>query len=444
MIKKTFKAGNMGIISHADQLKSLTRWRVSTFWVMLVGYIGYYLCRKNLSAAFPLMSEEFGFTNSELGLIALYSEVAYAAGKFINGPLGDKIGGKKIFLMGMLGAIVANLAFSQGSTLVYFIIIWCVCRYFLSMGWGGLAKVIGNWYEPERNGTIMGFISLSFQFGGVLATLFAGFIIAQGATWREIFIYPPIILSVIFIWAYFASKDSPQDVVSGTTFGSGESILDQEKEESIKEKPIAIIRGLLKLKIYRNLLMFSFLTTFLRSIFFFWTPKLLVDIGMGTSNAILKSALFPLLGCLGTILLGWYTDKYAKNGDRARAMWIMLTGLIVSLIVVSVLISFDDFQTWNNLIVVFVGLCGFFLLGPYSMSSGCLTLDIAGAKAAGSCSGMIDGLGYLGGALAVWGAGKVSDIFGWSQVFMILALFAIFATISAYLMSREFQRRAQT
>ena len=55
---------------------------------------------------------------------------------------------------------------------------------------------------------------------------------------------------------------------------------------------------------------------------------------MGTANAILKSALFPFLGCLGTILLGWYTDKYAKNGDRARATWIMLSGLIFSLLAV--------------------------------------------------------------------------------------------------------------
>ena len=61
----------------------LRRWRNSTFLVMLIGYIGYYLCRQNLSAAFPLLSDKFGYTNSELGLLALYSELAYATGKFI-------------------------------------------------------------------------------------------------------------------------------------------------------------------------------------------------------------------------------------------------------------------------------------------------------------------------------------------------------------------------
>lgn len=437
----------MTSIPTESENKRLVRWRMSTFWVMLVGYIGYYICRKNLSAAFPLMSEAFGYSNSELGLIALYSEIAYAIGKFINGPLGDKIGGRKIFLIGMLGAIGSNFLFSMGSSLPYFIVVWCICRYFLSMGWGGLAKVIGNWYTPEKNGTVMGFISLNFQFGGVIATLFAGLIVALGGGWREVFIYPPIVLGMIFIWAFFASKDSPKSVVPGTTFGRGDSgkkaiIADVMKKEGSKRSPIKIIRELLSLPIYRQLLVFSFFTTFLRSIFFFWTPKLLVDLGMGTSSAIFKSALFPFLGCVGTIFLGMYTDRYAKNGDRARMMWIMLLGLVVSLVIASFIIKTGN-ANYNGIVVILIGLCGFFLLGPYSMSSGCLTLDIAGPNAAGSCTGIIDGLGYIGGALAVWSAGKLSDVMGWAEVFMFLTVFSIFATISAYLMSREFQRLAK-
>lgn len=427
-----------------EELTRLKRWRLSTFWVCLLGYIGYYICRKNLSAAVPLLSEEFRYTNTQLGLIALYSEIAYAFGKFINGPLGDKIGGKKIFLIGMLGAIFSNFTFSIGSNLIYFIIVWCVCRYFLSMGWGGLTKMIGHWYEPERNGTIMGFISLNFQFGGVVATLFAGFLVANGATWKEIFIYPPLVLCFVFIWSYFASKDSPRDIIPDTNFGHSmggkEAIVSKAMEEHHSNKrPIEIVKDLLKLPIYRHLLLFSFLTTFLRSIFFFWTPKLLVDIGMGTTNAILKSALFPLLGCLGTVLLGWYTDKYAKDGNRAKMMWIMLLGLVVCLAIVSMLMNATIVN--KELIVIVVGLCGFFLLGPYSMSSGCLTLDIAGPNAAGSSTGLIDGLGYLGGALAVWSAGILSDQLGWSGVFVALTICAGFATISAMFMSREFQKK---
>jgi sugar phosphate permease len=424
----------------AVQLKTLTRWRNSTFLVMLFGYVGYYLCRKNLSSALPLLSDEFGYTNSDLGLIAFYSEMAYAIGKFINGPLSDKFGGRKFFLVGMVGAIACNLIFAQGSSLPFFISVWCVCRFFLSMGWPGLTKTIGNWFEPERNGTVMGWISINFQFGGVVSALFAGWLVSRGASWQDIFIYPAGVLFLVFIWSFFASRSHPRNVVPGTDFGnspegklevSGHAVAGSE---TIKE----IYMDLFKVPVFRQLLLFSVLTTFLRSIFFFWIPKLLVDIGMGTSNAIFKSALFPLLGCVGTILLGWYTDKYAKDGDRASAMWKMLVGLVVSLITVAVCM-FNGAESYQNIIVIALGFCGFFLLGPYSMSSGCLTLDIAGPHRAGSCTGLLDGLGYVGGAFSVWMAGYLSEKVGWGEVFIILSVIGVLSTFSAIRMSHHFR-----
>ena len=212
-------------------------------------------------------------------------------------------------------------------------------------------------------------------------------------------------------------------------------------EEDVKETPLEIIRDLLKLNLFRQILLFSFLTTLLRSIFLFWTPKLLVDIGMGATTAAFQSAVFPTLGVIGTVALGWYTDHYAKNGDRAQMMWIMLCGLVASLLAIALIIPYR--MEYANVVVILTGACGFFLYGPYSMSSGCLTLDVAGAKRAGSCTGMIDGVGYLGGALAAWGAGFLSDRLGWSAVFFVLSGFALLSVLTAMYMSSTFQKRAQ-
>lgn len=417
----------------------LSRWRISTFWVCLIGYVGYYLCRGNLSAAFPLLEQEFGYSNTQLGLIASLSEIAYAVGKFINGPLADKIGGRRIFLIGMAGAIFWNLVFALSSSLTAFIIVWCLCRYFLSMGWGGLTKTIGNWYPPERNGTIMGLISINFQFGGVAATLFAAFLVYLGIAWQGLFVYPAIVLAGILLWSAMASRSDPNDVVSGVSLGESDGGKKQLADYGDETTPgvRVILRTLLGLPIYRQLLVFSFLTTMLRSVFFFWTPMFLVDTGLNVLDSILQSAIFSFLGVIGTVFIGWYTDHHAPNGDRARTMWVMLVCLVVSLVCISLL---SRSETPNfGLIMFFLGSSGFFLLGPYSMSSGCLTLDIAGPKGAGSCTGIIDGLGYIGGAIAAFSAGYLSELLGWSQVFMVLAGFAVISTLSAYRMSREFQ-----
>jgi len=425
-----------------NEQQRLLRWRTSTFWVMLLGYVGYYICRGNLSAAFPLLEQEFGYSNTQLGLIASMSEMAYAAGKFVNGPLADRIGGRLIFLVGMAGAIFWNLIFSISASLMAFVIVWCCCRYFLSMGWGGLTKTIGNWYPSDRNGTVMGLISINFQFGGVAATLFAGFLVAQGVGWQGVFVYPAMVLTAILVWSIFASKAKPEDVIPGAKVTSDDSLKSQIVDYAGEEKPsvTTIFKSLFSMSIFRQLVVFSFLTTLLRSVFLFWTPKFLFDIGLGASTAILQSAIFPLLGVLGTLFIGWYTDHHASNGDRARMMWIMLSVLIISLVMISILSAAEEPNF--NLILVFLGSCGFFLLGPYSMSSGCLTLDIAGAKGAGTCTGILDGMGYIGGAIAAFAAGALSDYLGWSQVFQVLAGFAVISTISAWLMSREFQKMA--
>ncbi|MDB2505359.1 hypothetical protein N9X92_06555, partial [Gammaproteobacteria bacterium] len=76
--------GQRAPVSATDSAR-LIKWRLSTFWVMLVGYVGYYICRGNLSAAFPLLEQEFGYSNTQLGLIVSLSEIAYAVGKLLTG-----------------------------------------------------------------------------------------------------------------------------------------------------------------------------------------------------------------------------------------------------------------------------------------------------------------------------------------------------------------------
>ena len=129
MLNKSFINSKLEVrAADMTEQQFLVRRRV-TFWTLLLGYIGYYLCRGNLPAAFPLISKEFGYSNEQLGEIAVYSESMYAVGKFINGPLGDWLGGKRIFLLGMAGAISFNILFGFSSGLFMFTIVWCFARY---------------------------------------------------------------------------------------------------------------------------------------------------------------------------------------------------------------------------------------------------------------------------------------------------------------------------
>ena len=418
-----------------EQVALLKRWRVSTFWVMLIGYIGYYLIRGNLPVAMPLLSQAFGYSNTQLGYILTFSELCYALGKFTTGPLADQIGGKKIFMLGMTGAVVFNFAFPLYPHLFYFTAVWCVARYFLSMGWGGLAKIIGAWYEPERNGVIMGLVSINFQVGGSLAAVFAGSLVALGVGWKGLFFWPAGLVALIAIWSQLASRESPQSVIPNVRFGANAGKRTAELKFESNQGAWQLMRGLFAIPIFRELLIYSFFIHILRSFFMYWIPKFMVDMGMGNVGAAMSSAVFPLAGGIGTVALGWYTDRYAAPGKRTSAMWKLLLCAAVAIALIVPLIAFRMEYAWA--IIVLLGIAGFCIYGPYSMSAGCLTLDIAGSEGAGTCSGMLDGVGYIGGTIASLGTGIVADIFGWREVFCSLTVFALITTLWVAFMSRD-------
>lgn len=381
------------------------RARRATFLALVLGYVGFYLIRQNLPAAFPLMHAALGYSNTQLGLIAAASEIAYAVGKFLNGPLIDRFGGKRLFLIGMAGGIAANLLFALGESLAWFVVLWCVCRYFLAMGWGSVTKTMGAWYPSAHSGRVMGLASLSLHFGGVAAALFAGTLVGLGFGWPALFVVPALVLCVVWLAVRHFAHDRPSGAPAPIVAAAGDG-------------GWRIARDLWRKPVFRQLLWFSLLTTALRSAYLFWVPKFLVDQGMGTATAIFGSAVLPLCGGAGVVWLGWYTDT-RSGGQRTGAMGVLLAGLALTLGAIALFAAQSG--TPPVALLALLGVAGFCLLGPYSMSAGCLTLDIAGPKAAGTCVGLVDGVGYLGGAVAAWGIGALADRLGWSGVYGVMS-----------------------
>src|SRR6185436_2788527 len=83
-------------------------------------YTSFYMCRYNLSIANKSISQEFGFTRSDMGYIITTALFAYACGQIINGLLTDRIGGKRAMLIGATGTIIMNLLFGWASMWGYF------------------------------------------------------------------------------------------------------------------------------------------------------------------------------------------------------------------------------------------------------------------------------------------------------------------------------------
>src|SRR5690242_17874218 len=86
--------------SHQILARERAGWRVVV--ALIVSYIGIYLCRKNLSVAVPLLQTAFGATKARVGAIASVGTLTYAVGKVVNGPIVDRLGGRRGLLLSLL------------------------------------------------------------------------------------------------------------------------------------------------------------------------------------------------------------------------------------------------------------------------------------------------------------------------------------------------------
>jgi len=92
--------------------------------------------------------------------------------------------------------------------------------------------------------------------------------------------------------------------------------------------------------------------------------------------------------------------------------------------------------------IVLLGVVGLGLLGPYSYLAGAMALDIGGKKGGATSSGLIDGVGYLGGVLAGDSVARISVHYGWGGVFAALAMMSGASALAACVLFVNQKRQA--
>jgi OPA family glycerol-3-phosphate transporter-like MFS transporter len=120
------------------------------------------------------------------------------------------------------------------------------------------------------------------------------------------------------------------------------------------------------------------------------------------------------------------SDRLGLNG-RSLLMFLGLTASAVALLL---LVSLRA-GTSTLLPLAAIALVAFCLLGPYSYLGGAFALDFGGKQASAASSGIIDGVGYLGGVLAGDVVARIAVAFGWNGVFVTLAAVSAAAALFA-------------
>jgi sugar phosphate permease len=406
-----------------------------TVTLMVVGYAGYYLCRSNLSATMPLITNDLvaqGFdtttVRSWLGWAVSIGTIGYAIGKFAAGTLTDLLGGRRNYLIGMAGAVVCTVLFAIGGSLPLLSLTWFANRLIQSLGWPGMIKIISRWFAYSSYNAVMGIISLSYLFGDAAARLFMGYLIEAGLGWRGVFGVAAGILTVLWVVNYLLIRESPGDLGLPEPKTNPENLFGKLGEDPEPESAGPLLATLARSPAFWIVCLMSLGLTLLRETFNNWTPTYLVEaVGLKSGNAAKMSSLFSFFGGVSVILAGYLGDRLGKVGRAA----IILTGVLLGGLALGLLGSVS-FAGRSAEAMTLVSLVAFLLIGPYSYLAGAISLDFGGKRAGATACGIIDGIGYLfGGVIAGKVVSSVSGSLGWQGVFQMLAVVALLTGVAA-------------
>jgi sugar phosphate permease len=286
----------------------------------------------------------------------------------------------------------------------------------------GVVNVTSHWFRSNQYGTAMGAMSINYQFGGAVGALFAGFLLSIGFGWRALFFIPALVLLVVGLITRRIIVNSPIDV--GYTIPATEGTSKDVDDSHLSW--LSRFRLILQDRNFAVMCLLSVILTFLRECFTIWMPAYFLDMGARASTAAFKSAIFPLLGCVGTLFAGWFSDRYL-NGRRAPVIAVLMIGLVVALFSLG---KIEELSAALNigkgaLALGLVGCAGFLLFGPYSLVGGVAALDFGGPRTSGTAIGLLDGAGHLGAVLAGYGVAMVVVNNGWEQAFQLMAIVSV-------------------
>jgi len=402
--------------------------------LITVGYAGYYLCRSDLSVAMPLLIAELAkhgvspdTAKIEMGTVASLGVLAYAIGKFPSGWLADFMGGRRNFLCGMAGSILFTILFSLGGGMPLFTLAWMANRGVQSMGWAGMVKIASRWFSFSAYGTVMGIISLSYLFGDAAAREFMARLIDAGFGWRGVFLAAAGTLALLLLLNLMLLKETPARLGFPEPPANPANLFREERESARPAGLASLLGTFARSPAFWLVCLLSLGVTILRETFNLWTPTYFTQsVGLTVADAAHKSALFPLFGGLSVLLAGFLSDRLGKTGRPA----IIFYGLLLSAGALMAL-AIGDFGGSRAMPVALVALVAFLMIGPYSYLAGAISLDFGGKQGSATASGLIDGVGYLGGVLAGNSVAGISVVWGWKGAFAALAAVALLSSFAA-------------
>jgi MFS transporter, OPA family, glycerol-3-phosphate transporter len=380
-------------------------------WLPLgLTYAFLYMARYNLTVSKNALGDLM--PKDAFGIIFAAGTITYAFSFLINGPLTDRIGGKRAMLIGATGSAVMNIVmgiivfgilaehWALNLTLV-FSVVYAMNMYFQSFGAVAIVKVNASWFHVRERGVFGGIFGILISLGLYFAFDWSQAIVrfteqmspVSPQYWLVFFI-PACILLFWVLLDILLLRDTPSQA-GFEDFNTGDA---SSGEADTPFDLKSILTRVFTNKVIIVVGMIEFCTGVLRNGVMHWFPIFakeqmpLHPEYAGSWQFWLNNwgLMLMLAGAGGGMLAGWMSD-HLFGSRRAPVAGILYTMLFLA----TVGMTFTLFGSPTTL-GVFVCLVSVAVIGTHGMLSGTATMDFGGKKAAATAVGLIDGLVYLG------------------------------------------------
>ena len=396
----------------------------SAQWKFIIGsmvtYAFFYLTRKNLSMAQPLMLEEGVISTYALGTMLTIHGVVYGLSRFVNGFWADRLNGRIFMFVGLALSALMNFVFGCTSLSVLFAVFWIINGWTQGMGFPPCAKMLTHWIHPRELATKMSIWNTSHSFGAVMALGLCSALIALGFGWRWCFWVPAVLAAAVAVFCFFFVKESPKE--------AGLPELEIENARSDEQGSALTTKDRMRLvfgnRVIWMIALANFFVYIVRFGFLDWGPTFLKQYkGIPVSKGGLMIIAFEVAAIVGTIFAGWITDKVFKGrGVRTCAFCMLFTALF-------------SFGFWYlpsgapiwQATVLLMG-AGFFIYGPQALI-GIVAANQATKEAAAMANGFTGIMGYASTVMSGIGVAFIKEHYGWGATLCSFAGFAIIGMV---------------
>ena len=402
------------------------------FKVVFLSFLAVFICyidRVNISVAIIPMQQQFGWSESQVGIILGSFYFGYMISMTIGGYLADKYGGKKVLGIGLLiwsffTVITPIFAYSG---LWYLILI----RILMGLGEGitfpSWHAIYARWIPFKERTRAIAFTNSGISVGTVFGYLATAIIIAQ-YSWEWVF-YSFGALGIF--WYFFWNKNVTSFPEDNKFLPSDELAIIKSEAPSNSTAPSIPLIKLTKNLPFIAIAVATFCNNWALYTFLSYLPKFINSpISFGGLGIELESSMFiyliliPSFFSIFSLLLGGYlADRFIKKGYKVIHVRKTVNSIgFFGAAILLYLISLQDSLISVLALLCLINFCSGIGAGGFGVNHADL-----GPKYTGSLVGISGSFGMIAAIFSPMVAGYLLEITNsWSVIFYICSVILLF------------------